>query len=122
VPLPQNVVEMTPATRGKHAGGRPRACTPRVRENILDAARTGAHRSTIAATPQTFQQTLRSPIYAGWLTVKSSGDLKPQRANFAPIVTDELFQRVQRVLDGKSVRSRLTTAPGLPATRVRSLR
>lgn len=53
--------------------------------------------------PQTFQQMLRNPIYCGWLGVKSWGDLEPQRADFEPIVSDDLLQRVHRVLEGKSL-------------------
>jgi site-specific DNA recombinase len=52
---------------------------------------------------QTFHQTLRKPIYAGWLTVKSWGDLEPMRGDFEPLVTDDTFKTVQAVLDGKKL-------------------
>lgn len=45
----EKVVELTPRSRRKHAGGRPRACTPRVQATILEIAATGAHRSVVAA-------------------------------------------------------------------------
>jgi site-specific DNA recombinase len=51
---------------------------------------------------QTFQQTLRNPIYAGWLTVKS-WEMEPTRGNFEPLVTDKVFTAVQAVLDGKKL-------------------
>ena len=57
--------------------------------------------------PQTFQQMLRNRIYAGWLSVRSWGDLERQRGDFEPIVTDELFEQAQAVLDGK----RLSVTP-----------
>ena len=55
--------------------------------------------------PQTFDQLLRKPIYAGMLvgfggSVRTSG-------NFKPLVTMETFNRVQAILDGK----RLTVTP-----------
>ena len=50
---------------------------------------------------QTFVKTLRNPVYAGWLHVESFGDR--QRGDFEPLVNQELFDRVQAVLSGKSV-------------------
>jgi len=66
-------------------------------------------------TMQTFQQTLRNPIYAGWLTVKRWG-VEPRRGNFEPIVSDEVFDRVQAVLDGKalSVTPHVRSHPDFP--------
>lgn len=57
--------------------------------------------------PQTFQQMVRNPIYAGLMRVKGWSDYPPQRGSFDPIVSEELFSRVQDVLDGK--RPQLTT-------------
>lgn len=51
--------------------------------------------------PQTFQQMLRNPIYAGWLSVRRWDDLERQRGDFEPIVSDALFEEAQAVLDGK---------------------
>ena len=53
--------------------------------------------------PQTFQQALRNPIYAGLMRVKGWDDLPPQPGDFDAIVSPELFDRVQAVLDGKAV-------------------
>lgn len=55
--------------------------------------------------PQTFDQLLRKPIYAGWLNVTKWG--VRTRGNFEPLVSEEIFNRVQAVLDGK----RLTVTP-----------
>jgi len=66
--------------------------------------------------PQTFQMLLRNPIYAGWLSVRSWGDLERQRGNFEPIVSDELFNRAQAILDGKrlAVTSHRRNHPDFP--------
>ena len=56
-----------------------------------------------AVSPQTFQQMLRNRIYAAWLSVRTWGDLEHQRGDFEAIVTDELFEQAQAVLDGKSL-------------------
>ena len=56
---------------------------------------------------QTFQQMLRNPIYAGWLWVRTWGDLGRQRGDFEPIVSQEVFDAAQAVLEGK----RLSIAP-----------
>ena len=56
-------------------------------------------------TPQTFDALLGNEIYAGWLVAFGLRE----RAKFEPIVSDELFQRVQRVLSGKA----LTVTPHL---------
>ena len=50
-------------------------------------------------TAQTFDQTLRKAIYAGWMEV--SGWNIRVRGKFEPLVSDEVFERVQRVLSGK---------------------
>jgi site-specific DNA recombinase len=52
--------------------------------------------------PQTFQQMLRNPIYCGWLTVPKWGEGR-WRGDFEPIVDEALFNRVQAILDGRSV-------------------
>ena len=49
--------------------------------------------------PQTFDQTLRKPIYAGWLSVKGWGERT--RGNFTPLITQEVFDKVQNILSGK---------------------
>lgn len=57
---------------------------------------------------QTFQQMLRNPLYAAVITVPKWG---PERwpGSFAPIVSGDLFGRVQAILDGKA----LSTTPHL---------
>lgn len=48
---------------------------------------------------QTLSQVLRRPIYAGWL-VKEEWGIR-QRARFEPLVREDVFDRVQALLDGK---------------------
>jgi site-specific DNA recombinase len=50
--------------------------------------------------PQEFQRILRNPIYAGWLSPPSMPDLHV-RGLHRPIISDEVFDAVQAVLDGK---------------------
>ncbi len=54
-------------------------------------------------TAQTFYALLRKPIYAGW--VYSSSVAAPIRGLHTPIVSQELFDRVQRVLSGRKLSS-----------------
>ena len=51
--------------------------------------------------PQTFGALLRNRIYTGRIEVPSFG--VSAQGDFTPLVSEELFQRVQRVLDGKGV-------------------
>jgi hypothetical protein len=57
--------------------------------------------------PQTFCQLLRKPIYAGILEVPK-WNIR-QKSNVAPLVSREVFDRVQALLDGR----RLTPTPRL---------
>lgn len=56
-------------------------------------------RSNKRITAQNFDQMLRNPLYAGWL-VGFNGSVRT-RANFEPLVTEETFDRVQAILDGR---------------------
>ncbi len=49
--------------------------------------------------PQEFQRILRNPVYAGWICVPSMSDLRVKGLH-RPIITQELFDQVQYVLDG----------------------
>lgn len=49
--------------------------------------------------PQALNKILRNPIYAGWLTVNKWGS--KTRGNFEPIVSLEVFNRVQALITGK---------------------
>ncbi|MDG2307222.1 MAG: recombinase zinc beta ribbon domain-containing protein [Candidatus Binatia bacterium] len=51
---------------------------------------------------QTFQKTLRKPIYAAVLRMPA-WEIDAVPGNFEPIVPEHLFERVQDVLDGKSI-------------------
>jgi site-specific DNA recombinase len=51
-------------------------------------------------TAQEFQRILRNPVYAGWLCPASMPDLRVKGLH-RPLVSQELFDRVQDVLDGK---------------------
>jgi site-specific DNA recombinase len=52
-------------------------------------------------TAQTFSKMLRNRLYAGWISVTRWGDAK--RGNFEPLVSQEVFERVQMILDGKRI-------------------
>jgi len=54
-------------------------------------------------TAQTFDALLRKPIYAGW--VYSSSVAAPLKGLHAPVVSQELFDAVQRVLSGRKLSS-----------------
>ena len=59
-----------------------------------------------ALSMQTFQETLRKPIYAGILEMPKWG-IDGVEGNFAPVVDRTVFDRVQNVLDG----TRLSVTP-----------
>src|ERR1019366_6145560 len=48
---------------------------------------------------QSFENLLRNPIYAGWVVIPS-WNLR-ERGSFEQLVSDELFDRVQSIMDGK---------------------
>jgi DNA invertase Pin-like site-specific DNA recombinase len=74
------------------------------REVLAEVTRQGLVTARNAAvSPQTFQQILRNPIYAGWLMVPKWGDDR-YRGDFEALVDEALFERVQAVLDGRRVR------------------
>jgi site-specific DNA recombinase len=54
-------------------------------------------------TAQTFYETLRKRVYAGF--VQTQGVEEPVRGRHKPIVSQELFDRVQDVLDGKKMKA-----------------
>jgi site-specific DNA recombinase len=56
-------------------------------------------RSGEDVTSQTFHRLLRNPIYAGWVVVPSW--TIRQKGNFEPLVSQDLFDTVQHILDGK---------------------
>jgi site-specific DNA recombinase len=56
-------------------------------------------------TAQSFENLLRNPIYAGWVVIPA-WNIK-ERGSFEALVSDDLFERVQDILDGK----RLTIVP-----------
>jgi site-specific DNA recombinase len=49
---------------------------------------------------QSFDKLLRNPLYAGWIVVRRWGE--PKRGSFEPLVSEELFNCVQRVITGKT--------------------
>jgi site-specific DNA recombinase len=65
--------------------------------------------------PQTFHAMLQKPVYCGWITPPSMEDLRVKGLH-EPIVTQELFDRVQQVLSGKksTVAARKRHNPDLP--------
>ena len=54
-------------------------------------------------TAQTFDALLRKPIYAGWFTRRVVPE--PVKGWHAPIVSQELFDDVQRMLSGRKLSS-----------------
>ena len=66
---------------------------------------------------QTLSKTLRNPIYAGWLVVEKWGIR--QKANFESVVSEEVFNHAQAVLDGKrpSVTPYARNNPAFPLRR-----
>lgn len=52
-------------------------------------------------TPQTLDRILRNPLYAGWVSVSKWGPRV--RGSHEPLVSMELWQQVQDILDGKRV-------------------
>jgi len=52
-------------------------------------------------TLRSFDNILRNPIYAGWISLSKSEECPPARGLHQPIVTPDLFDRVQAVRSGK---------------------
>jgi site-specific DNA recombinase len=63
---------------------------------------------------QTFNAMLRKPVYAGWIQVDGWGERV--RGDFEPLVSQEVFDTVQALLNGKrvSVTPRLRSHPDFP--------
>ncbi len=57
--------------------------------------------------PQTLQAVLRNPLYAGWVTLPSDESFEPVRGLHEPLISQDTFDRVQAILDGR----KLTAAP-----------
>ena len=55
-----------------------------------------------ALTPQTFQALLQNPLFAGWIRLPSDESFEPVRGLHDPIISQETFDRVQAILDGRS--------------------
>ena len=50
---------------------------------------------------QTFDHMLRNPLYAGWVTLPSDPTVQPVKGLHEPLVTQQMFDRVQAVLNGR---------------------
>jgi site-specific DNA recombinase len=50
-------------------------------------------------TAQSFENLLRNPVYAGWVVIPA-WNLK-ERGSFEPLVSEQLFDKVQDIMDGK---------------------
>jgi site-specific DNA recombinase len=63
---------------------------------------------------QTFEKLLHKPVFAGWLQVKDWGERR--RGDFEPLVSQEIFDTVQALLNGKrmSVTPHLRNHPDFP--------
>ena len=66
---------------------------------------------------QTLDRMLENPLYAGWMAVQGWGG--KQRGNFDPLVTQELFDKVQAILRGKGrqITSYVRNNPDFPLRR-----
>ena len=58
-------------------------------------------RKGVRLSAQTFQALLRNSLYVGWVTLRSEPNFEPVRGLHEPIVSQEIFDRVQAVLDGR---------------------
>jgi DNA invertase Pin-like site-specific DNA recombinase len=69
---------------------------------------------------QTFDKVMRNPLYAGWVTLPSDPSVEPARGLHEPLVSQETFDRVQAILDGKKppVAPRLKSNPEFPLRRL----
>jgi site-specific DNA recombinase len=69
-----------------------------------------------ALSTQTFQCLLRNPLYAGWVTLPSDENFEPVRGLHEPIVRQEIFDRVQAILEGRkpSTAPKRKLNPSLP--------
>jgi site-specific DNA recombinase len=50
---------------------------------------------------KTFHHMLRNPLYAGWVSLKTHPETPPTRGLHEPIVSQETFDRVQAILEGR---------------------
>ena len=53
--------------------------------------------------PQTFHKSLINPLYAGWVTLASDDAFTPVRGLHEPLISQEVFDDVQAVLDGRKI-------------------
>ena len=69
---------------------------------------------------QTFNGILRNPLYAGWVALPSDPTVQPVKGLHEPLVTQEVFDRVQAVLEGKKlpVSPRRVSNPDFPLRRL----
>ncbi len=74
-------------------------------------------------TSQAIGVLLRNQLYAGIVDVTEYG-VRGKRGDFEPLISEDLFYRVQAVLSGRRSEHHATAAgaPGLPAARLRALR
>ena len=86
------------------------------KEKVLEIINTAGLRTIKEkrVSAQTFEQMLRKPVYAGWVSVAGWGE--KQRGDFESLVGEEVFGRVQSILSGKrvSVMPRLRSHPDFP--------
>jgi site-specific DNA recombinase len=57
--------------------------------------------SGLPLSPQTFQAILHNPIYAGWVRLRNDENFEPVLGLHKPIISQELFDQVQAILDGR---------------------
>ena len=71
---------------------------------------------------QTLDKLLRNPLYAGWVTLPSDPTVEPVRGLHEPLVSQETFDQVQAILQGRKLPAsgsrRLSSNPDFPLRRL----
>ena len=95
------------------------------KEQLLKQARSWGltNRRGRPLTSQAIGMLLRNQLYAGVVDVPEYG-VRGKRGDFEPLISGDLFYRVQAVLSTRLPKhhTEAAGAPGLPATRLRTLR
>jgi hypothetical protein len=70
-----------------------------VLKKVTDEGLTTARGKQLTA--QTMQAVLRNPLYSGWVKLRGADAPEPVRELHVPLVSQETFDRVQAILDGR---------------------
>ena len=88
------------------------------KEQLLKQARAWGltNRRGRPLTSQAIGVLLRNQLYAGIVDVREYG-VRGKRGDFEPLISEDLFYRIQAVLSGASTEAPATRAPGFPSAR-----